>query len=128
MARNFLRAWSCLSMLMVMTATIMAAPIGVTPLAVTPGAPTGAYSLSGFDNINLYNGSLGFRLPLLSMGGRGGAGHTVMLPIEKKWQVETYTVQGDDYTETHYYPDGDWWEVTGPGYGPGLCTSAMAGG
>lgn len=93
---------------------------GSTPTGLKPGAPAGSYALSGFDNINLYNGSLGFRLPLIGIAGRGGVQHTMMLPIEKKWQVETYTVQGDDYTETHYYPEADWWEVSSPGYGPGV--------
>ena len=93
---------------------------GSTPMGLKPGAPAGSYSLSGFDNINLFNGNLNFRLPLIGIGGRGGAAHSIMLPIEKKWQVESYTIQGDDYSETHYYPDGDWWEVNGPGYGPGV--------
>src|SRR5215467_320261 len=48
-----------------------------TPLAMTPGAPAGSYSLSGFDNVNLYNGNLNTSLPLLQIGGRGGA-HTVL--------------------------------------------------
>lgn len=93
---------------------------GSTPMGLKPGTPAGSYALSGFDNVNLYNGNMNFRLPLVSIGGRGSAAHTIMLPIEKKWQVETYTIQGDDFTETHYYPNGDWWEVTGPGYGPGV--------
>ncbi len=93
---------------------------GSTPMGLKPGSPAGSYALSGFDNINPYNGNLGFRLPLLGQGGRGGAGHTIMLPIETKWQVETYTVQGDDWSETHYYPEPGWWEIAHPGYGPGV--------
>jgi RHS repeat-associated protein len=93
---------------------------GSTPMGLKPGSPAGSYSLSGFDNINLYNGNLNFRLPLLSIGGRGSAGHTIMLPIEQHWQVETVKVQMDDYWQTFYYPSNDWWEVKGPGYGPGV--------
>ena len=37
---------------------------GTTPLGMTPGAPAGSYALSGFDNVNLYNGHLNFSLPL----------------------------------------------------------------
>src|SRR6185503_21162263 len=66
---------------------------GATPLGLQAGAPAGAYSLSGFDNVNLYNGNLSFALPLLSIGGRGGASHTIVLPIERKWMVEK-TVSG----------------------------------
>ena len=29
---------------------------GKTPSGLAPGAPAGSYPLSGFDNINLYNG------------------------------------------------------------------------
>jgi RHS repeat-associated protein len=101
---------------------------GSTPLGLAPGSPAGSYSLSGFDTINPYSGGLNFRLPLLRVGGRGGAAHTVMLPIEQKWQVETYTVQSDDATETHHYPDNDWWGVTGPGYGIGVMHVRHAGG
>lgn len=92
---------------------------GSTPMGLQPGSPAGSYALSGFDNVNLYNGALDFRLPLLSVGGRGIAGHTIILPLEQHWQIETVKVQVDDYWETFYLPTNDWWEVTGPGYGPG---------
>jgi hypothetical protein len=32
-----------------------------TPFAEEPGAPVGSYPLSGFDNVNLFNGALEFR-------------------------------------------------------------------
>src|ERR1043166_2598590 len=89
---------------------------GATPLALQAGAPAGSYSLSGFDNVNLYNGNLSFALPLLSIGGRGGASHTIMLPIERKWMVEK-TVSGD-YTWT--IPVDSRPEEIKPGYGPGV--------
>jgi hypothetical protein len=54
---------------------------GKTPLALQPGAPAGSYALSELDNINPYNGSLNFRLPLLNVGGRGTAGYTMTLPM-----------------------------------------------
>ena len=34
---------------------------GSTPSGLKPGAPAGSYGLSGFDNVNLYNGNLNFR-------------------------------------------------------------------
>lgn len=46
---------------------------GSTPLGLQPGAPAGSYALSGFDNVNLYNGNLSFQLSLLGVSGRGGA-------------------------------------------------------
>ena len=62
---------------------------GSTPLALKPGAPAGSYALSELDNINPYNGSLNFRLPLLHIGGRGTAGYMMTLPIEQKWLIHT---------------------------------------
>jgi hypothetical protein len=35
---------------------------GATPSVITPGTPSGSYSLSGLDNINLFNGNLNFGL------------------------------------------------------------------
>ena len=103
--RLFCLAALVLTLLCVSAAAQSSKPTdGTTPMGLTPGAPAGSYALSGFDNVNLYSGHINFRLPLVQIGGRGGAQHTIMLPIEQEWQVETYTVQGDDYTETHYYP------------------------
>src|SRR5437764_724765 len=61
-------------------ATTTSATDGSTPLGLQPGAPAGSYPLSGFDNINLYNGSLNFQLALLGISGRGGAQTPVLLP------------------------------------------------
>jgi len=79
---------------------------GSTPAGLKPGAPSGSYGLSGFDNINLYNGNLNFRLPLLSIGGRGGAGYTMMLPIEQHWTMDHYGP--DQYGFVSDTPNGNW--------------------
>jgi hypothetical protein len=42
-----------------------------TPPGQAPGAPVGVYPLSGFESVNLFNGHLNFRLPLLKVDGRG---------------------------------------------------------
>src|SRR5229473_1513531 len=60
---------------------------GTTPLSLTPGSPAGSNPLSGFDNINLFNGNLNFHLPVGHIGGRGEAQYTMMLPIENHWRV-----------------------------------------
>jgi hypothetical protein len=67
---------------------------GHTPLGLEAGAPAGSYALSGFDNINLFNGNLNFRMPLLHIGGRGSAQMTVMLPLELKWSVYHWSFPG----------------------------------
>ncbi len=63
---------------------------GSTPSGLQPGAPAGSYSLSGFENVNLYNGNLNFNLPLLKIGGRGGAQMSMAASLDSvKWKVET---------------------------------------
>lgn len=60
---------------------------GSTPSALTPGAPAGSYALSGFENVNLFNGNVNFALPLVHVGGRGGTDFTMMLTIEQHWRI-----------------------------------------
>ena len=36
---------------------------GLTPEGLQPGAPSGSYALSGFDTVNLYNGSVNLAIP-----------------------------------------------------------------
>lgn len=61
---------------------------GSTPSGLQPGAPAGSYSLSGFENVNLYNGNLNFNLPLLQIGGRGGARTGMAVSLDSiKWRV-----------------------------------------
>lgn len=91
---------------------------GTTPLALTPGAPAGSYPLSGLDNINLFNGNLNFRLPLLNVGGRGDARMQMTLPIEQHWRVESYYYEWGAYYI--YYPNYNWWTGLKTGYGPGV--------
>src|SRR5262245_28620817 len=98
---------------------------GYTPTSLAPGAPAGSYPLSGFDNINLFNGNLNFRLPLLTVGGRGTAGYTITLPIEKHWYVYRYYPEPDP---TYYYQDAqyDYGYNDKVGYGPGILITRRA--
>jgi RHS repeat-associated protein len=103
---------------------------GQTPLGIEPGAPAGSYALSGFDNINLFNGKLNFQLPLLQIGGRGNAKMTMTLPIELHWQVFHWSfpplppafepIESD-------IPLPTWWTPLRPGYGPGVLFGRRAG-
>jgi len=72
---------------------------GYTPTGMATGAPAGSYPLSGFDNINLFNGHLSIDLPLLQIGGRGGAGFQLRRPVDRGWQIESRIVNitGSDY-------------------------------
>ena len=83
---------------------------GTTPLGLSPGSPTGSYSLSDFDVVNLYNGSLNFRLPLYQIAGRGGAAYPITLQVQKKWTVQREFEPGVGY---FYYADGSWWSENG---------------
>jgi RHS repeat-associated protein len=85
---------------------------GTTPLGHTPGTPAGAYSLTDLDHVNLFGGSLSFRLPLLATGGRGEAGTRSFLVVETHWGLAAN--QFGQYT-----PRFNWWRGIEPGYGPG---------
>lgn len=53
---------------------------GTTPSVIAPG---GSYPLSGLDNINVFNGTLNFSLPLVRIGGRGEAGRSPHTWVER---------------------------------------------
>lgn len=112
---------------------------GSTPSGLAPGAPAGSYSLSGFENVNLFNGNLNFNMPLLKIGGRGGAQIPVTLKIDSvHWRVlnesATSGAQAFPFSQTYPSPiidsetgfapvfsvEPDWWEGLRPGYGPGV--------
>src|SRR5215217_3353890 len=93
---------------------------GSTPLGLQPGSPAGSYALSGFDNVNLFNGNLSFQLSLLGLAGRGGAKMPLMLPIEGKWRVLDLAIpQPDGSFNHHYMPVQSWWENNDRKYRPG---------
>lgn len=78
--------------LLLMTASVKAQATstnyGGTPTGLAPGAPTGSYSLSGFENVNLFNGNLNFNLEMIRIGGRGSAGMPVSLSVDSvHWTV-----------------------------------------
>ena len=80
---------------------------GKTPLGMTPGSPSGSYELSGFDNVNLYNGNLNFQLPLLGIGGRGDAQMALLLALNLKgWRVLHTNPSG---VHDNYKPISGWW-------------------
>jgi|GEM_PF-390263 len=101
---------------------------GSTPLGLSPGAPVGSYSVSGFESINPYNGNLSFHLPLVGIGGRGGAGMVSSLSIDAKgWTVrhqETTDLQGNPVDV--YTPVESPWAPK-PGYGPGTLIGRQSG-
>jgi RHS repeat-associated protein len=91
---------------------------------MVPGSPAGSYQLGGFDNINFYNGHLNFSLPLLKVGGRGGAQIPVLLPIEQPWHAEK------DWGDT-YVPVPNWWNASVatdvPTFSPGSLDARLTG-
>src|SRR5262245_56151156 len=100
-----------------------------TPAALTPGAPAGSYALSGFDNVNLYNGNLNFRLPLVKVGGRGAAGYAIMLALNtKRWHVRysSTTVQGEEVFRT-WTPTTNHWNGREVGYSAGVLVGRKVG-
>jgi RHS repeat-associated protein len=106
---------------------------GTTSPTIAPGAPAGSFALSGFERVNPFNRNLNFALPLLRVGGRGKAGYTIMLKIERKWRVE-HVVRpigcgqfGCSGVERLFIPNPNWWEGISPGYGPGVLQGRVGG-
>ena len=73
---------------------------GSTPLGLSPGAPSGSHALSGFESVNPYNGNLNVHLPLISIGGRGGAGTGSVLAID----TAGWTVRHQETTDPYGFP------------------------
>jgi YD repeat-containing protein len=101
---------------------------GSTPLGLQPGTPAGSYALSGFDNVNLYNGNLSFQLSLLGVAGRGGAQAPVMLPIEGKWRVTDLAIPQFGGGVIHrFLPIQSWWEINERKYSAGSVAGRQMG-
>src|SRR5262249_22183540 len=62
---------------------------GRTPPALTPGSPAGSYPLSGFDNVNLFNGKASVAIPMMEVGARGEARYTMTTTVDRTWEVST---------------------------------------
>jgi RHS repeat-associated protein len=119
--KRLIRAFGLAFLLLPVTqAGAQTATDGMTPSGLAPGAAAGAYSLSGLDNVNLYNGNLNFSAPLLGIGGRGGAQTQTRLTLDSvRWVVEGNDVDG-------YSVNPNWWEGIRPGYGPGVLQARAA--
>jgi RHS repeat-associated protein len=95
-----------------------ASPVdGITPLGLAPGRPAGSFALSGFEAVNLFNGHLSFALPLLRVQGRGEAGFTMHLTVERRWSLRLSNVRRNPGEPELYTVEWDW--GVNPGYGPG---------
>jgi len=99
---------------------------GATPLGLAPGAPAGSYSLSNFEDVNLFNGSLNVALPLIKIGGRGEAGYPLTLRVDHKWLVQKESAEGQPPINI-YTPQPGWWTDTGwaPIYSPSTASSSF---
>ena len=122
--REILSSVKLLILLCILSFTVNAdtssATDGTTPLGLQPGAPAGAYALSDFDNVNLFNGNLSFQLSLLGISGRGSAQIPVLLPIEGKWRVLDIALpQINGSFKNLYMPQQEWWENNDRKYRPG---------
>ena len=109
-----------------------APPNSTIPSAFQGGAAAGSYPLSGFENINYFNGNLGVNLPLVTVGGRGEASFTMMLTIGQSWKVDitrelTYCTDNSNPASCHYrniYTPN--WERNDSSFKAGLGPGAMS--
>ena len=92
-----------------------------TPPPLLGGAPSGSYSLSDLDTVNVYNGHLNFALPLHHVEGRGDAQFTMMLPIERTWNA----VYESSLNAVRLYDI--FWYAPPPAYSPGLLIQREVG-
>jgi hypothetical protein len=90
-------------------------PMPLKHAGTAAGAPAGSYALSGFENVNLFNGKLDFHLPMVQVGGRGDVGYTVNLNIEASWHINRVT-----QPDTHFDNPEDYDWGMNSGYGPGI--------
>lgn len=91
---------------------------GLTTAGLAPGAPAGAYPLSEFEQINLFNGQVTFNLPIVQKG-RGGANITLPIKINRPaYLVQHRLVEHPNpnpigLTYDHVLePYPDWWNDT----------------
>lgn len=96
-----------------------------TPELVKAGTPAGSYLLSGADAVNLYNGSLTIRLPLVSVGGRGTTGYKMYVPIYQRWRTQWY--QDSSSTAVNVVTQNTTWLDPVPYYSPGVMTARVVG-
>ena len=95
-----------------------------TPKLYAAGAPTGSHALSGFETVNLYNGNLQFRLPLLNVGARGEARFNIGLAIAPNFRVHQLRVglggpgNPNEPPPPLFTPQFEKWQIAS-GYGPG---------
>jgi YD repeat-containing protein len=85
---------------------------GTTPLGLTPGAPAGSYPLSNLEDVNLFNGTLNFSMPLFKVDGRGDAAYSLMLRVDHKWLVQKEQYDGQPPINI-YTPQPGWWTDIG---------------
>ncbi|MBL8234893.1 MAG: hypothetical protein JNL98_40710 [Bryobacterales bacterium] len=101
---------------------------GLTPPSVAPGAPPGVKEISGLERINLYNGSLSVVVPLLTIGGRGEAGYSMVARVSAApWTVNLDSVQGQaGYQHTAAATNREQWPFEAP-YSPGVVYAKRTG-
>ena len=91
---------------------------GTTPAGLAPGSPAGSYSLSGIDDVNLFNGNLNVNVPLMTIGGRGGAGYQMVYAANRnRWLIEA---QEYGFGSVRNIPNIGWWGSADPNYTPGI--------
>ena len=107
---GFLTFWLLVSFLVHTSSHAQSVTDGATPLGLSPGAPAGSYASGDFDALNLYNGDLGVRLPLLGIAGRGRTNLSAQTSADLQGKygksLEVYSVSQSIWMTPEYSPDG----------------------
>jgi YD repeat-containing protein len=104
----------------------------ITPPAAEIGETAGSYVLSGFESVSHYSGKLHFALPLLSVGGRGEAGYTMTLALDRGWQFQAQ-LDGNGapvsyFAVSNFWATSHWWgDLGAPMLSPGRLVSRRSG-
>jgi hypothetical protein len=104
----------------------------MTVLRLQPGTVPASMPLDEFIQINLATGSLSFRLPLLTIGGRGRAGYTIYSTIDNRFTIdhETYIINCApecSFGDRYYVRQNHAWANRVPGLSPGFLVARHAG-
>ncbi|HKY30128.1 MAG TPA: hypothetical protein VJM12_19515, partial [Pyrinomonadaceae bacterium] len=81
----------------------------MTPLGVAPGRPNGSYALSDIDTVNLFNGHVNVRLPLINLAGRGSSKAQVSMTWDAPARHQVFSTTDVNGNPLYYVGPPNFW-------------------